>query len=210
MSSTRNGVSGKEIQRQLGVTYKCAWRMGHQIRLLMAGGGMSMLFGVVEVDQTYVGGKNANKHKKQREILNKKGTGAVNKTPVLTLLQRNCKIINKVLDKAEGKTIKPVILANVQKGIILVTDGFGAYSGLNGAYGHEIVNHEQEEFVRGKFHTKAVEGYFSQLKRTIGGTHIHVSKRHLEKYANECSFRYTHRDGGQMMFHTILSQVVTT
>ena len=209
MTSTRNGVSGKEIQRQLGVTYKCAWRMGHQVRLLMNDGKLTeLLSGIIESDETYIGGQHKNKHKKEREILNKKGTGAINKTPVLTILQRDGNIVNRVLDKAEGKTIKPVIKEVVEKKSTLVTDGFGGYAGLSKLYNREVVNHAQDEFVRGQFHTNTVEGYFSHLKRMIWGTHIHVSKRHLIKYANEHSFRYVNRKQGQGMFHTILNRIV--
>jgi transposase len=206
MSSTRNGVSAKEIERQLGVTYKCAWRLGHQVRLLMAQGGLSMLSGTVETDEWYYGGQQKNKHKKEREKL-KKGA-LVNKVPVVAMLERGGNIIVKVMDEATGLTIKPVINENVEQGSLIITDGFGAYYGLNKGYTHEIVNHTQDEFVRGTFHTNTVEGFFSHLSRTITGTHIAVSKKHLQKYVDECAFRYVHRNEGQMMFHTILNQTV--
>ncbi|HWZ15411.1 MAG TPA: IS1595 family transposase [Mucilaginibacter sp.] len=210
IGSTRNGVSAKEIQRQLGVTYKCAWRMGHQIRTLMANGGLTeMLSGTVEADETYIGGKNKNMHKSRRDKMNENGTGTINKMPVLTLLERGGRIVTKVVDEGTMKTIIPFVKGNVEAGTRLITDGHGAYRALAGYMSHEVVNHLQDEYVRpGNIHTNTVEGFFSHLKRTIGGTHIHVSKKHLEKYANECSFRYTHRDEGQLMFHRILKQVV--
>ncbi len=205
MTSTRNGVSAMEIQRQLGVTYKCAWRMGHQIRALMASGN-DILSGVVETDEWYYGGRQKNKHKKEREKL-KKGA-LVNKVPVVAMLERGGNIITKVMDEATGVTIKPIINDSVAKGSVIITDGFGAYYGLNEAYQHEIVNHTQDEFVRGAFHTNSVEGFFSHLSRTISGTHIAVSKKYLPSYVNECAFKYVHRKQGQLMFHTILERVV--
>lgn len=207
MTSTRNGVSAKEIERQLGVTYKTAWRMGHQLRQLMATGA-NLLTGVVEADETYIGGKNENKHKKERQELNKKGTGYVNKTPVLTLLERNGNIVSKVLDTATALTIQPVIHQTVEKGATIITDGFGAYRALKHNYNHEVVNHQNDEFARGNVHTNTVEGFFSHLKRTIKGTHIHVSVKHMDKYLGECGFRYVNRAYGQEMFHRILGRVV--
>lgn len=208
VSSTRNGVSGKEIERQLGVTYKCAWRMGHQIRLLMANGGLSeMLSGVVEVDETYIGGDRKNKPKRIREA--SKIKGYMEKTPLLTLLERNGNIINRVLDVSTGETIRPIVLNNVKEGSRLITDGFKAYMTLEKKYKHEIINHANDEWGKGGSHTNTIEGFFSHLKRTIRGTHIHVSPKHLQKYADECSFRYSHRDEGQLMFHTILNQAVS-
>jgi transposase-like protein len=211
MTSTRNGVSAKEIQRQLGVTYKCAWRMGHQIRLLMAQGGLAnMLSGTVEVDETYIGGKSLNKHKKQREAMNMnaKGINNPNKIAVMAMLERNGNIITKVIPDASGAVLKPIIAYNIVKGTIIVTDGHRGYKGLEVAYNHNVVNHEQDEFVVGTMHTNTVEGYFSHLKRTIKGTHIYVSRKHLQKYADECSFRYVHRNEGQLMFKTILGRIV--
>lgn len=208
MTSTRNGVSGKEIQRQLGVTYKCAWRMGHQIRLLMASGS-DLLSGVVEVDETYIGGKAQNKHKKVREAVNQNGKGVNSpKIAVMAMLQRNGDIRTQVIPEATGAVLKPIINDNIIGGSVVVTDGHRGYKGLDTGFNHNVVNHEQDEFVVGTMHTNSVEGYFSLLKRTIKGTHIHVSRKHIQKYVDECSFKYVNRAQGQLMFHTILSRVV--
>lgn len=204
MTSTRNGVSAKEIERQLGVTYKCAHRMGHQVRKLMASGG-AMLSGVVEIDETYIGGDRKNKSKSIRDA--SKIKGYMEKTPVLTLLERNGNIISRVLDVSTGDTIRPVVLNNVAPGSQIITDGFKAYMTLDKTYKHEIINHAADEWGKGKLHTNTVEGFFSHLKRTIKGTHISVSRQHLQKYADECAFRYTHRNEGQLMFKSILERV---
>lgn len=210
MTSTRNGVSAKEIQRQLGVTYKCAWRMGHQIRQLMAQ-GTDLLTGVIEADEVFIGGKNKNMHKAKREAMNANGTGTINKIPVLTILERGGNIRTRVLDHnrdATMKTMVPMVRDNVLSGSVLVTDGHGAYRILSEEYQHEVVGHDKDEYVRGAFHTNTVEGYFSHLKRMIHGTHIQVSKKYLQAYVNEHSFRYVHRKEGQLMFNSILNRIV--
>jgi transposase-like protein len=205
MTSTRNGVSGKEIQRQLGVTYKCAWRMGHQIRLLMANGGLEMLKGTIEVDETYIGGKPANRHANKQS--GKLGRG-IEKVPIVTMVERNGAVRSFVVNSVGSGDMYDVITKNVEKGSKLITDGFTAYKWVGMQYEHIPVKHNKNYITYGEKHTNSVGGFFSHLKRTISGTHIHVSRKHLQKYANECSFRYTFRGQGQMMFKTILSQVV--
>lgn len=204
MTSTRNGVASKEVERQLGVTYKCALRMTHCIRKLMSV-DYGLLKGIVEVDETYIGGDRKNKHKSIRQA--SKIKGYMEKTPLLTLLERNGSIISKVLDVSTGETIRPVVLDNVEKGSVLITDGFKAYMTLEKNYTHQIINHAQDEWGRNNIHTNTIEGFFSHLKRMIEGTHIKVSKKHLQLYVNEHSFRYVHRKIGQEMFFTILNQI---
>lgn len=204
MTSTRNGVSAKEIERQLGVTYKCAFRMGHQVRKLMVQ-EPGLLKGVIEIDETYIGGDRKNKHKSIREA--SKIKGYMEKTPLLTMLERDGRIISKVLDVSTGETIRPVVLNNIEEGSQIITDGFKAYMTLEKKFKHEIVNHAADEWGKGKIHTNTVEGFFSQLKRTIKGTHLHVSVKHMQSYVDECSFRYVHRKRGQEMFDLILNRI---
>ncbi|HEY4323603.1 MAG TPA: IS1595 family transposase [Mucilaginibacter sp.] len=210
MTSTRNGVAAKELERQLGVTYKTAWRMGHCIRLLMDNGN-DLLTGVIEADETFIGGKNKNMHKAKRDKMNANGTGTINKIPVLAVLERGGEVRTKVLKHnkdANMTTMVPMVRDNVVAGSVLVTDGHGAYRVLAGEYSHEVVSHGEDEYVRGTFHTNTIEGYFSHLKRMISGTHIQVSQKYLQAYVNEHSFRYVHRKEGQLMFKRMLSKIV--
>ena len=208
MTSTRNGVSGKEIQRQLGVTYRCAWRMGHQIRKLMAMKD-EILSGIVEVDETYIGGKSANMHKKKRERFNMNGKGLNSpKIGVIALLQRNGNIITQIIPQTDKSTLQGLILKHVEKGSIVNTDSHNAYKGIDGVFKHMIIDHANDEYVTDKVHhTNTVEGFFSHLKRTIKGTHIKVSKMYLQNYVNECAFKYVNRGEGQMMFFNILNRI---
>ena len=209
MTSTRNGVSAKELERQLGVTYKTAWRMGHQLRKLMAQ-GTGILSGIVEVDEVFIGGKSQNMHlsKRAKFNMNAKGLNAPNKTPIVALLERNGNIITKVVSEVSSDTLKGLVYKHVGLGSTLFTDSYRSYKGLHGSFQHTMINHVDDEYVKGSAHTNTVEGFFSHLKRTIKGTHIQVSRKYLQQYANEVSFRYVHRNEGQMMFKTILGRVV--
>ncbi len=196
ISIRKKGISSVELGQRIDVSTKTAWYMNHRLRTMLADTAPEMLTEIVEIDETYIGGKKENKHKKEREAI-KKGTGYVNKTPVVAMLERGGKVLTIALphtDKVDGSILKPIVRASISKVANIITDGFGGYFGLKKEYAsHEIVNHTMDEFVRGKIHTNSVEGFFSQLKRTIYGTHHWVSKKHLQRYCTEASFRYNER-----------------
>lgn len=196
MTATRSGVSAKEIQRQLGVTYKCAWRMCHQIRLLMGGKIPLKLSGHVEIDETYIGGK--------RE--GTRGRGAEGKTPVLGMVERDGSIKGLPIKDVKTKTIIPHIKQTVEEGSRISTDELRSYNALKDeGYSHDCVRHAAKEYVKGDTHTQSVEGFWSRLKLSIGGTHVHVSRKHLSKYVDEFAFRYNMRKEPSAMFDATLS-----
>jgi len=190
-TSHKKGISSLQLSRDLNITQKTAWFMLHRIRHMMANSAPHMLNGTVEVDETYVGGKTINKHKKEREERNKLGTGYVHMKPVLAMVERDGNVIAKVIDKPVGTVIKPIISEHIDKSSTVVTDGHGAYYGLN--YNHEIINHQKGEFARGIFNTNSVEGFFSLLKRGIIGIYHYTSPKHLHRYCSEFAFRYNSR-----------------
>ena len=162
-TTTRHGVAAKELQRQLSVTYKTAWRMAHQIRKLMAkADGEWPLGGTVEVDETYVGGK-----------VKGKGRGYKgNKTVVFGMLERGGDVMTKVVPNVRKKTLQPIIKENVEKGSAVHTDELKSYTGLSKAgYDHETVNHGAGEYVDGDCHVNGMEGFWARLKLSIRGTH---------------------------------------
>jgi transposase len=204
MTSTRNGVAAKELQRQLGVTYKCAWRIGHQLRELMAARDKATtpakLSGHVEIDETYVGGY---RRKQARGEAPGKG-----KTVVMGLVQRGGAFKGHVVPDNKKPTLLPHIFQDVAPGTTISTDTLAAYKKLSQhGYTHGAVRHEIDEWVSGVYGTNRIEGFWSHLKNGIRSTHIHVSPQHLQKYVNEFAYRYNNRHEPADMFRRMLAQI---
>lgn len=184
--TSKKGVSSHQLHRMLGVTYKTAWFMSHRIREafksgggLLGGGG-----GTVEADETYWG--NAEPKGKRR--------GYQHKMKVLALVERDGKSRGFVVPSVNGKTLKPILQAHIDKSATLNTDEHGAYAGLDKHFAkHEVVNHGAGEYSRGTANTNTIEGYFSLLKRGLIGTFHHVGHQHLQRYVTEFDFRYSNR-----------------
>ena len=201
-TSTRHGVPAKELQRQLGVTYKTAWRMAHKLRELMAQADSTGLFGgIVEMDETYIGGKKRISHRRANR---KEG-----KTVVVGMVERGYRVRAGTVEKVLKKIVEPIINRHIAKGSTIHTDEGIWYNFIGKAgYKHESVKHVVKEYVRGNVHVNSIEGYWSRLKNSIKGTHVHVSPKHLNKYLSEFSFRYNSRHAPALMFYRILSAVV--
>jgi transposase len=197
-TTTRNGVAAKELQRQLGVTYKTAWRMADEIRKHMADVDGDATIGgpfkVVEADETYIGGHKAG------------GQGGKGKAVVFGMLERGGKVVTEVVSDRRGNTLVPHILEHVDPYSEIHTDEHVGYGGLAiEGFRHQRINHSAGEYARGHVSVNGIEGFWSQLKRSIQGTHIHVSPKHLWKYAKEAEFRFNRRDRPQEMLTDLLS-----
>lgn len=200
MSNSKNGVSAKEIERHLGVTYKCAWRIAKQVRSLMKDEIIPLFTGTIEIDETYVGG-----HKK-----GKRGRGSENKTVVVGIVERNGGLKAETMADLKSNTILPAISKSVATTAIVYTDELNTYNPLRRiGYKHERINHSDNVYVRGDIHTNTIEGFWSQMKRSINGTYHSVSRKHLQTYVDEFSYRYNHRDSQAPVFHLLLGQLVS-
>lgn len=199
-TTSRHGVPAKELQRQLSVTYKTAWRMGHEIRKYLAVvDGDDGLSGTVEADETYVGGKP--RHKGKRGEFR----WQIEKTPVFGMVERSGNVIAKVVPNAQRKTLIPHIVKHVAKGSTIATDEYHPYWSLpSEGYKHMMVKHREREYVNGDAHTNTIDNFWSILKRAIRGTHVHVSAKHLQKYVGEFEFRYNHRKAPELMFDRLM------
>jgi len=202
-TTSRHGVPAKELQRQLGVTYKCAWRMGHEIRKYMTDVDGDGHYGgsgtVVEMDETSMGGR-----KRNRDYMMNRGNPQAGKTIVFGMVEREGSLQTHVIKKRTRKAIQGHV-KKVVKGSIVSTDEAGIYKYLTKAgYIHGTVCHEDGEYVRGMIHTNTIEGFWSRLKNSIRGTHVHVSKKHLPKYLGEFEYRYNMRKSPKWMFERLL------
>lgn len=184
MTAAKNGVSAKEIERQTGVTYKTAWRMAHQVRKLMAQDRSLILSGAVEADETHIGGV----------MEEHKGAIYSNKTPVAGLVERGGQIKAKVVTNIRASSLMPNLVYSVKEGSTVYTDELKSYNYVR-KYGfvHARVEHGRQEWVRAEVHTNTVEGFWSQLKRSVNWTFHHVSREHLQTYVDEFAFRYNRR-----------------
>lgn len=194
--ATRHGVSGKELQRTLGVTYKTAWRMGQQIRDLMSkADGFKALRGHVEIDETFVGGRQpANVGRSRKE-----------KTVVIGMKQRGGRLVTEVIPDIKMSTIKPVVLETVEEGARVSTDELLSYGLLNKyGYDHQSVTHRKYEWARGDVHTNNLESFWKLFKTSVKSTHVHVSRKHMNRYLAEFTFRSNHRARVNLMFDLVV------
>ena len=197
MTSTRHGVAAKELERQIGCTYKTAWRMAHELRKLMAtADNHGPLKGHVEIDETVIGG-----HQNRQEAIEK----GSNKTIVMGLKERNGTLRAGPIKDVKTKSLEPLVFRNVDIGSTISTDEYAGYNTLDLAYEHGRVNHLAKEYVNGKHHVNSLEGHWSLLKRSITGTHVHVSAKHLWKYVSEFSYRHNMRKSHSHMFNRLVS-----
>jgi transposase len=203
--TTRHGVSGKELQRQLGVTYKTAWRMGMKIRELIGSGeDFAMMQGHVEMDEAYVGGHRSGK----------RGRGAEGKTIVMGMKEHGGKMRTEVIPNVKKETLRGVVLRNVETGSVVSTDELMSYNLLTSdGYKHGRVTHGEKiwkvyDWKTGEWHsTNSVESFWNLFKHSVRSTHIHVSSKYMHHYLGEFTFRLNHREMQNAMFDLIVARV---
>jgi transposase-like protein/ribosomal protein L37AE/L43A len=192
VANCKNGVSSYEIHRALGVTQKTAWFMLHRIRLSMME-DFGQLSGMVEMDETFIGGKVKNMHKSKKPIgpgVSGKPVGGTAKTIVVGMLERRGRVRAHVVEERTQPVLHALVAKNVAKDATLFTDEWGGYKGTD--LKHEIINHA-DAYVRGLVHTNGIENFWSLLKRGLGGTYVSVEPFHLFRYIDEQAFRYNNR-----------------
>jgi transposase-like protein len=181
--SNKKGITSIQLSKQIGVTQKTAWFMLQRLRQMFEEKAPELLDGVVEVDETYVGGK----HK------GKRGRGSENKTPVFGMVQRNGNVIAKTVADTKRKTLVPIIEQYIRKGCKVMSDEWWAYRNLKTDYIHKYVKHKTKQYAVGDVHTNTIEGFWSYFKRGTRGVYQYVSRKHMQRYVDEFTFRYNNR-----------------
>lgn len=192
-SVSKNGVSAKELERHVGVAYKTAHRMEKQIRLLMQQPS-DKLIGVVEADETFYGGRKRIEHRDD------------NKTPILGVVQKHGQIRTQITDTASASNAIRFLEANVEAGSIIHTDESKIYTRVKRNWTHQSVRHASKIWSKDGVHTNNIEGFWSQLKRSLDGTYHAVSPKYLNSYVNEFAFRYNYRDS--LIFPILIQRAV--
>ena len=209
IANAKNGISSCELARSLSVTQKTAWFMLHRIRLAMETGSFEKLSGSVEADETYVGGKAGNMHRKRRDAIGLKNMiGGAGKTIVFGMLERGGKVVTRVIEVPNRKTFERHLTKHVDGYSKLYTDSHRGYDNMGFYFQHFTVDHAVE-YVKGHVHTNGMENYWSLLKRTLKGTYISVDPWHLHRYCEEQAFRFNVRKMNDGERFETLAQAVT-
>ncbi len=198
MTSTRCGISAKQLERELGVTYKTAWRMAKLIRQDLMAQDNEPLDGEVEVDETYIGGR-------RRGIRGRPATGDPKKQAVLGMVQRKGRVAAVTVPNAKRATVMPHVRQRVLPKSVVYTDELKSYDKLRrSGYHHRRIHHAEKVYVSEDVHMNTIEGFWSLMKRGINGVYHAVSAKHLQGYLNEYAFRYNHREKGENQFKKLL------
>ncbi|RNL50166.1 IS1595 family transposase [Pedobacter jejuensis] len=219
----KKGISSVQLAKDVGVTQKTAWFMLQRVRWALGNEDEDMLSGDVVSDETFVGGKNKNRHR-DKKVEQSQGRSFKDKTPVLGLMQTNEyelvdgeRIITKhskvkcfVVKDTKAKSIQPLVKANVKAGSNFTSDEWHAYRGLNSDYNHQVVDHGKGQYMNDLGYTSnAIEGFWGQCKRSIIGIYVKPTRKHLQKYFNEFSFRHNYRNLAiQEQIETIIGNMV--
>jgi transposase len=204
MSSTRCGISAKQLEREIGVTYKTAHRMFKQIRSLLADDDEGPLSGDVEVDESWYGGqiRAADTRAKRGRILK------THRPTILAMVERGGRVLPLVIPDRGTRSIKMAVKQNVLPSSMLFTDEWDAYKTISKEYrGHRRIKHEAKIYAIGETHTQTVEGFFGLFKNGVRGVYHAISTDYLQAYLDEYAFRYNRRDGREPLFWTILTRV---
>ena len=197
VTSHKKGISSCQLAKDINITQKSAWHMLHRIRAAIEVDRTEPLSGTVEIDETYVGGKEKNKHASKR-VKGSQGAGsAKSKTVVLGIIERNGNLRLDTIDSAKAEHIKPLVIANVCSSAIVNTDEGTQYNWMRNSYTHAAVKHAMGEYVRGDSYTNTIEGAFGHFKRSIVGVYHKASDKHINRYLNMFAWRWNSRDMGE-------------
>jgi transposase-like protein len=197
ITAHKKGISSLQLSRDLSITQKSAWFLLHRVRFSLGlNAGSEKLKGIVEADETFIGGNEKNKHKSKKTEDNQ-GRSLKTKSAVAGVIERGGELRAKQVDSTKGYHLKPFVISHTDFGSKLMTDEWIGYKGLSALYKHSFVKHNEGEYVTGDCHTNAMEGFWSLLKRGVNGIYHSVSSKHLQRYVDEFVFRYNTRTNSE-------------
>lgn len=193
LNSEKKGMSSHNLARKIGVCQNTAWYMLHRLREAYEQDTEEQLFGIVEVDETFVGGKNINRHWDKKVPLSR-GRAYIDKTPVFGALQRGGRVYAQAVPDTKSRTIQPILRRCITSGSTVYSDEWSAYRGLNDKYDHNFIVHGAKQYANGDCCTNGIENFWSIFKRGIVGIYHRTSRKHLQKYVQEFVYRFNTRE----------------
>lgn len=209
ITSHKKGISSCQLARDLGVTQKTAWYMNHRVRHSLGLEPERKLSGIIEADETFMGGLEINKHK-SKKTEGVQGRSVQTKTAVAGVVERGGELRAQIVPDTSGSNLRKFVYENVEKGSQLNTDEWYGYRGLEKLFGHSVIKHNENQYVDGTTHVNTMEGFWSLLKRGVIGIYHSMSSKHLQKYLDEFVFRYNTRKFTESdRFNFMLSNMAT-